>query len=41
MRQKAILGLVIVLLGLQAQDIKPTCNRCSATYVGADEFQAY
>jgi Cupin len=41
MRQKAILGLVIVLLGLQAQDTKPTCNRCSATYIDAVELQAY
>jgi Cupin len=41
MRQKAILGLVIVLLGLQAQDTKPTCNRCSATYIDAVGLQAY
>ena len=41
MRQKAIPGLVFVLLTLQAQDTKPTCNRCSATYVDAGELQAY
>lgn len=41
MRQKAMLGLVIVLLALQAQDTKPTCNRCSATYIDAGELQAY
>jgi hypothetical protein len=41
MRQKAMLGLVIVLLALQAQDTKPTCNRCSATYIEAGELQAY
>lgn len=41
MRQKAMLGLVVVLLALQAQDTKPTCNRCSATYIDAGELQAY
>ena len=41
MRQKAALGLVIVLLALRAQDSKPTCNRCSATYIDAGELQAY
>jgi mannose-6-phosphate isomerase-like protein (cupin superfamily) len=41
MRQKAMLSLVIVLLALQAQDTKPTCNRCSATYIDAGELQAY
>jgi hypothetical protein len=42
MRQKkAMLGLVIVLLALQAQDTKPTCNRCSATYISSGELQAY
>jgi len=41
MRQKSILGFVIVLLALRAQDIKPTCNRCSATYIDAGELQAY
>src|SRR5882762_7536169 len=42
MRQKkAMLGLVIVLFALQAQDTKPTCNRCSATYIQAGELQTY
>jgi hypothetical protein len=41
MRQKAMLGLVIVLVALRAQDTKPTCNRCSATYIDAGELQAY
>jgi hypothetical protein len=41
MRQKPMLGLVIVLLTLQAQDTKPTCNRCSATYIDAGELEAY
>jgi hypothetical protein len=41
MRQKAMLGFVLVLLALQAQDTKPTCNRCSATYIDAGELQAY
>jgi hypothetical protein len=41
MKQKVMLGLVIVLPALQAQDTKPTCNRCSATYIDARELQAY
>jgi mannose-6-phosphate isomerase-like protein (cupin superfamily) len=34
-------GAVAVLLALSAQDTQPSCNRCSATYVGNDEIQAY
>jgi mannose-6-phosphate isomerase-like protein (cupin superfamily) len=41
MKQKPMLGFAIVLLALQAQDTKPTCNRCSATYIDAGELQAY
>jgi mannose-6-phosphate isomerase-like protein (cupin superfamily) len=29
------------VLALCAQDFKPTCNRCSATYVGVDEINAW
>jgi hypothetical protein len=41
MRTKAMAGLAIVLLALQAQDTKPTCNRCAASYIDAAELQAY
>lgn len=34
------LGLVIVM-ALCAQDTKPSCNHCSATYIGNDELQAF
>ena len=34
------LGLVVVL-ALCAQETKPSCNRCSATYIGNDELQAF
>src|SRR5205085_3539645 len=40
-RRKLILTLGAVAIALLAQDIKPSCNRCSATYVGNDELQAY
>jgi mannose-6-phosphate isomerase-like protein (cupin superfamily) len=39
--QKLILGAVTVLLALSAQDTRPTCNRCSATYISKDELQSY
>src|SRR5437867_6008273 len=39
--RKVMLGAVTVLLALSAQDTKPSCNRCSATYIGKDEIQAY
>jgi mannose-6-phosphate isomerase-like protein (cupin superfamily) len=29
------------MFALSAQDVKPTCNHCSATYIPTDEFQAY
>ena len=32
-------GIVIILFALPAQE--PTCNKCSATYIGNDELQAY
>ena len=35
------LGVVTLVFALSAQDVKPTCNRCSATYIGSDEFDAY
>lgn len=30
-----------VVFALCAQDTKPSCNHCSATYIGNDELQAY
>jgi mannose-6-phosphate isomerase-like protein (cupin superfamily) len=30
-----------LMFALSAQDVKPTCNHCSATYIPTDEFQAY
>ncbi len=41
MMQRAGLGVVTLLFALSAQDIKPTCNHCSATYVATSELQAY
>jgi mannose-6-phosphate isomerase-like protein (cupin superfamily) len=38
----AILGAVALCSTvLSAQDTKPSCNRCSATYIDAGEFEAY
>lgn len=39
--RKALLGLLIAAFALSAQDTKPTCNHCSATYIATDELQAY
>jgi len=39
--RKALLGLLIAAFALAAQDTRPTCNHCSATYVATDELQAY
>ena len=41
MMQRALLGIVTLIFGLSAQDVKPTCNHCSATYIPTDELQAY
>ena len=38
----AILGAVALCsTALSAQDTKPSCNRCSATYIDAGEIEAY
>ncbi len=37
--RKVALGILIALFALSAQ--QPTCNRCSATYIGTNEVQAY
>jgi mannose-6-phosphate isomerase-like protein (cupin superfamily) len=40
--QKAILALLAVLTAAPLQDApKPTCNKCSASYIPSDEIQAY
>ena len=39
--RKLTLAAVAALVALWAQETKPTCNKCSATYVSADEIQAY
>jgi hypothetical protein len=39
--RKVILGSVTVVLVVLAQDLRPTCNHCSATYIGSGELQAY
>ncbi|HZP47709.1 MAG TPA: AraC family ligand binding domain-containing protein [Vicinamibacterales bacterium] len=44
MAAKTVMLAALVALGAaaQAQDApKPTCNRCSATYIGVDEIQQY
>ncbi|MBZ5609157.1 MAG: cupin domain-containing protein [Acidobacteriia bacterium] len=38
---KAILSAAAFMLALQAQDPKPTCNQCPATYINNSELQAY
>src|SRR5215472_3135685 len=41
MMQRIAVGGVALMFGLSAQDVKPTCNHCSATYIPTDELQAY
>jgi len=38
---KLMPGIAAVLFVLCAQDTKPSCNHCSATYIGNDELQAF
>src|SRR5438445_10884995 len=41
---KATLGALMLLLAssvLGAQDVRPTCNKCPATYIPNQEIQAY
>jgi len=37
--RRTLLGAAIALFALSAQ--QPTCNKCSASYIGNDEIQAY
>jgi mannose-6-phosphate isomerase-like protein (cupin superfamily) len=39
--KRVITGVVAVAFVLCAQDTKPSCNQCSATYISTDELQAY
>ena len=39
--KKILLSAVTVPLALVAQNTKPTCNKCSASYISNDEIQAY
>jgi mannose-6-phosphate isomerase-like protein (cupin superfamily) len=39
--RKLIPGVVAVVFALCAQDTKPSCDRCSATYIRNDELQAF
>jgi len=39
--RRVVLGFVGLMFVLLAQDVKPTCNHCSATYIPTDELQAY
>jgi len=39
--QKALLATAVTLFALSAQELKPTCNQCSATYIEKNEFDAY
>ena len=36
-----ILTTAVVIVPLPAQDTRPSCNRCSATYIKKEEIQAY
>src|SRR5215831_5790915 len=37
----AILGVLAGAAGAPAQEPRPSCDRCSASYVAAEELQAY
>ena len=37
----ALLALLCALLPLSAQQAKPGCDRCSASYIGREELDAY
>jgi hypothetical protein len=39
--QRVVPVVVTLMFALSAQDVKPTCNHCSATYIPTDELQAY
>lgn len=35
------LAAAIIMFALMAQDTKPSCNKCSATYISKDEIEQY
>ena len=35
------IGAIAVLFPLSAQEMKPSCSRCSASYISSEELQAY
>lgn len=37
----ATMGVVAVIFPLLGQETKPSCNRCSASYISREELQAY
>jgi mannose-6-phosphate isomerase-like protein (cupin superfamily) len=39
--RRLIMGAGVVVFALFAQDTKPSCDHCSATYIGNDELQAF
>ncbi len=41
MMRRVLPAAVTLMFALSAQDVKPTCNHCSATYIPTDELQAY
>src|SRR5712672_2271042 len=36
-----MIGAIVGLFPLSAQDTKPSCNQCSASYISSEELQAY
>jgi mannose-6-phosphate isomerase-like protein (cupin superfamily) len=38
---KLISATILVISALCAQDVKPSCDHCAATYIGNDELQAF
>ena len=39
--RKLMMAAAVAAVAISAQDTKPTCNKCSSTYISADEVQAY
>lgn len=38
---KSVPAVLVLVFALCAQETKPSCNHCSATYIGNDELQAF
>ena len=41
MRNLLLFGTILLTLALVAQEAKPSCNKCSSTYISSEEIQAY